>query len=246
MILVRQSNFSQKGVIQAAFTTREGGESAEPYQSLNLGLSTDDDPGRVRENRRRAAERIGFEAACMAFAGQVHGNRVQCVSKGRLFAGSDGLATDQENILLCITAADCAAVLLVDEQHGIIGACHVGWRGCVGGVLEKTVDQMCSLGAEPSQVQSSIGPCISVESFEVGEEVAAQFSDQHVVRRDSWPRPHVDLCGAIEDRLIVSGLTPTQIERSDRCTFLENEVFFSHRAEHGVTGRMLGMIGMRT
>jgi len=246
MISLRPLIFGQKGVIRSAFTTREGGVSAGPYESLNLGLSTEDNPGLVHENRRRAAEQLGFEAECMAFAGQVHGNSVKCVSKGGLFPGYDGLVTDQENILLCITAADCAAVLLVDEQHGIVGACHVGWRGCVGGILEKTVDQMCSLGAAPSQVQSSIGPCISVESFEVGEEVAVQFSDQHVVRRDNWPRPHVDLCGAIEDCLIVSGLTPTQIERSDRCTFLEKEVFFSHRAEHGVTGRMLGMIGMRT
>ena len=182
----------------------------------------------------------------MAFAGQVHGNRVKCVLGGGLFAGYDGLVSNQENILLCISSADCAAVLLVDEQERIVGACHVGWRGCVGGVLEETVGQMSSLGAKPSQIQSSIGPCISVESFEVGEEVAAQFSDKYVLRRSDWPRPHVDLSSAIVDRLILCGLAPTQIEKSDRCTFLEKEVFFSHRAGHGVTGRMMGMIGMRT
>ncbi len=209
-------------------------------------MSTEDEPGQIRENRRRAAERLGFEDTRMAFAGQVHGNKVKCVSEGGLFAGYDGLVSNQENILLCISAADCAAVLLVDEQQGIVGACHAGWRGCVGGLLEETVDQMFSLGAKPSQIQSSIGPCISVESFEVGEDVAAQFPDKHVRRRSDWPRPHVDLSGAIVDRLIVCGLAPTRIEKSDRCTVLEKEVFFSHRAEHGVTGRMMGMIGMRT
>ncbi len=246
MTLLRPSNFGQKGMILAAFTTREGGVSTGPYQSLNLGLSTEDEPGRVRENRERAAEYLGFEEARMAVAGQVHGNKVKRVSEGGLFAGYDGLVSDQENILLCISAADCAAVLLVDEQQRIVGACHAGWKGCVGGILEETVEQMSSLGANPSQIECSIGPCISVESFEVGEEVAAQFSDRHVLRRPDWPRPHVDLSGAIEDRLIVCGLVPTRIEKSDRCTFLEKEVFFSHRAERGVTGRMMGMIGMKT
>lgn len=180
----------------------------------------------------------------MAIPGQIHGSDVLHVTKPGLFPGFDGVVTDKPGILLCISAADCAAVLLTDADAGVIGACHAGWRGAVGGVIRRTVAAMNELGAGTDRMLAWISPCISAERFEVGEEVASEFSRERVVRRPDWPRPHVDLAGFIGDRLLAAGLAGERIEMSNRCTHAEPEAFFSYRATGGHTGRMMGLIGL--
>jgi len=233
---------------KAAFTKRTGGVSSSPYDALNLGLSTKDHPDNVLQNRRLVAERLGFDLSSLAIAGQVHGSEVLTVSAGGLFPGFDALVTDQAGVLLCISAADCAAVLFWDNETGVLGACHAGWRGCVGGVIQNTVSAMRALGAVEAGIRAYVSPCLSLESFEVGEEVAAQFESQsfeasRVVRKQEWQRPHVDLPGAIKDQLRTAGISGDRMEVSGRCTLIERDVFFSHRGHDGATGRMMGMIG---
>lgn len=247
--LISPPIFEHVDGVRAGFTTRAGGASTAAFASLNLGLSTGDDPDTVHENRRRAARTLGFSDGDMAIPGQIHGAEVLHVTDPGLFAGYDGLVTATTGILLAISAADCAAVLLADARARIVGACHAGWRGAVGGVVWSTVDAMAELGAEPDRMLAWISPCISAEHFEVGEEVADQFEAKgggraRVVRRREWPRPHVDLAGFIRDRLVEAGLTDERIGRSGRCTYAEPATFFSHRASGGQTGRMMGLIGM--
>ena len=229
------------GALVAGFTTRRGGTSKGPFDSMNLGLSTDDDPASVQANRARLAEWAGIEPGRMAIAGQIHSDHVKMVESPGLYPGFDALVTADRDIMLCITAADCAVVLLADVEAGVIAACHAGWRGTVAGIVPKSVRMMRDLGA--SSIQAYVSPCISAAEFEVGEDVAAKFEDRHVLRSEKWPRPHVDMKSALSDQLTEAGIT--QVEVSDRCTYDETADFFSHRAENGVTGRMMGFILLR-
>jgi len=228
--------------VKAGFSTRDGGVSLQPYSSLNLGLSTADTQENVTANRDIMAGRFGLTKDRLAIAGQVHGSDVETVYDPGLYRGCDGLVTNTPNLLLAISAADCACILLADPESLIIGACHAGWRGHVAGVAGQTISSMEALGATKSAIQAYISPCISMEHFEVGEEVVEQFPASFVVREPHWPKAHLDLSGSIRADLIQNGLLSAHIEQSVACTFAESTRFFSHRAQNGVTGRMMGMI----
>lgn len=232
------------GVV-AAFTPRTGGVSEAPFASLNLSVSTGDDEAHVEENRRRALAPLGFTPDAMAIAGQVHSTRVQTASAPGFFAATDGLVTDTPGVLLSFTAADCAIVLLADRAAGVVGGCHAGWRGAAAGIVAETVQALEALGAQPPRLRAYISPCISAKHFEVGEEVAAQFDVAHVHRPTDEPRPFVDLKSALQHQLTTAGVVADSIEVDPRCTAASTDTFFSHRAEHGQTGRMMAFIGMR-
>ena len=231
------------GVV-AGFSTRHGGVSAPPYDALNVGLHTDDDAEHVRENRRRLAAAFGMMPDQMVTAGQIHGTIVRAVSSPGHVPECDGLVTATPGLLLCISAADCAAVLLADPGARIVGACHAGWRGAAGGIVQQTVAAMANLGAEPERLHAYVSPCISAERFEVGPEVAVQFDDAVVLHPPEASKPHVDLKAAIVRQLRSTGVTEPQIAVSPHCTMMETDTFFSHRGENGTTGRMMGCIGL--
>lgn len=230
--------------IAAGFTTREGGVSVGANASLNLGLSTDDDPAAVSENRRRAARALGFEADDLAIAGQVHGSDAKVVGAPGLYRGFDALVTATPGVLLAMSAADCASVLLADPGARVVGAAHAGWRGTVGEVVRSAVETMQTLGAEPARLHAYVSPCISAENFEVGEEVAERFPEASVVRRADWPRAHADVKATLRAQLEALGVPTAQIEVDPACTFGDAR-FFSYRRDAGETGRMMGLIGLR-
>lgn len=243
--LLRPDRLNALSGIVAGFSTRRGGVSAPPYTSLNVGLHTDDDPAAVRTNRRRLAAALGFTPDHMATAGQVHGTTVRVVDAPGHVPNCDGLVTTASDVLLCITAADCAAVLLADAEAQIMAACHAGWRGTAGGIIPATMKQMTTLGAQPARMQAYVSPCISAARFEVGPEVAAQFDDAVVHHPPDQKKPHVDLKAAIARQLRAAGVPAPHIDVSPHCTMGESEIFFSHRGEDGITGRMMGCIGQR-
>lgn len=230
--------------IRAGFSFRHGGVSPQPYHTLNVGLSTGDEAANVAENRRRLFEKVGLSHQRLAIAGQVHGNEVRRVSEPDLYPGYDALVSNTKDLVLCITSADCAVVLLRDVDARVVGACHSGWRGTVEEVAVHTVNAMEQLGARADRMHAFISPCISTDHFEVGPEVAARFDARYVIERADWARPHVDLKGIIGEQLVHCGLFGASIEISPRCTFSETHDFFSYRAENGTTGRMMGYISI--
>ncbi len=243
LALLRPTVFEALPGLAAGFSTRTGGVSAAPYDGLNLGRSTDDAPEAVTENRRRFFGALGFAEADAAIAGQVHGTRVQPVTAGGLYRETDGLVTATPGVLLCISAADCAAVLLADPEARVVGACHAGWRGTVGRIVPATIAAMQALGADPARMRAFVAPCIGRGAFEVGPEVAAQF-DAAFVHPVAGANPHVDLKGAIAAQLAGAGVPEDQVEVSPWCTVEAADRFFSHRASGGRTGRMMGAIGL--
>jgi YfiH family protein len=244
-MILEPALFDHHPGIQSAFSTRIGGVSEGPYWSLNLGLSTGDEEANVQNNRQRFCERVGVSTDQLALAGQVHGSSVKQVSTPGLFPGVDGLVTTERDILLAITAADCAAVLMADDTTGVAGACHAGWRGVAGGVVVSTIRMMEHVGADITRIKAYISPCITVDHFEVGQEVAEKFDADVVVDWPNEQRPHVDLKAAIAKQLRLTGIVPENFAISPYCTYADNDRFFSYRAQEGICGRMLGIIGFR-
>lgn len=230
--------------IKAGFSLRHEGYSEAPFASLNIGLSTGDRQETVLKNRRLLLRAAGLPHDRLATGGQVHGTRIRHFVEPESCSGYDGLTTTTPGVVLGIIAADCAAVLLADVENGIIGACHSGWRGTLGQISALTVEEMVRLGARTTSIKAYVSPCISVENFEVGMEVAEQFDPRYVRTFPGKEKPHVDIKAVITDQLAAAGVPYASIEVSPHCTFAETDKFFSYRAENGRTGRMMGFIAL--
>jgi len=243
--VLRPRIFASVPSVTAGVSTRHGGVSSPPYDTLNLGRHVGDDPSCVEENRRRFCAALDTDPAWLATAGQVHGSTVRVIDAPRHEPFCDGLVTTTPGLLLAIATADCAAVLLADPVNGVAAACHAGWRGAAARITVDTVSIMENCGAELDELRAHVSPCISLEAFEVGPEVAARFDDAVVHRRDGWDRPHVDLKAVLRGQLEEAGVPVDAIGVSEHSTARETDDFFSHRASGGTTGRMFGAIVLR-
>ena len=164
---------------------------------------------------------------------------------------ADAVVTDAEGVACVVTAADCTAVLLADESAGVVGAVHAGWRGAVAGAPAATVAAMEELGARPERIRYFISPCISLQSFEVGEEVADAFEAQYVHRSPQWARPHVDLRGAVLGSLRSAGVAAAPCEATEDtaagwCTAADAPpgAWYSHRRQGAKAGRLAAAIAL--
>lgn len=231
------------------FTTRFGGVSQGIYAAPDNtgGFNMDDraiggvqdDPQSVTENRRRALAALGFAPPDLALLHQIHGVDAVQARPGTIQT-ADAQVSDCPGTLLGILTADCLPLLLEDPEAGVIGAAHAGWKGTLGRVAERTVAAMQRLGARPERIRVAVGPGISAACYQVGADVAGQFTAAglgvHVQERQ------LDLAGANRQILLEAGVLDPQIWRSERCTF--EPAFYSHRRDAGRTGRMLALIGL--
>jgi YfiH family protein len=244
--LIKPDLFKTFPELTIGCSTRHGGVSPAPYHSLNLGMNTGDKEGNILENRRLLLESVGFRADQMAVMHQIHGSEVKMVNHAGFYPDIDGMVTNTPDVMLCVGIADCAAILLADPIKRVIGACHSGWRGTAANIASETIEAMKILGAKPRQMMAFISPCIGMENFEVGHEVAAQFDPTFVHEIEGKAKPHIDLKGVIVQQLREAGIHLDGIEVSTQCTVADTETFFSFRAEAGRTGRMMGFIGMNS
>jgi YfiH family protein len=203
----------------ALFTTRRGGVSEGPYESLNVGLLTDDDPALVAANRERVRAQAG--AARLAQGRQVHGTRIAVDGEGG--AEADGQVTTQPGVAAIVLVADCLPVALAGPDAA--GVVHAGWRGLAGGVLEAGV---AAVGRGP--VTAAIGPGIGPCCYEVGDDVRAVFASTQRT---------LDLKAVARARLQAAGVQ--EVRDCGLCTACDARRFFSHRRDRGVTGRQAGL-----
>ena len=237
--------------VQAHVSTRHGGVSPAPWNTLNFSVLRGDTRERVEENRRRFAEAAGIDPRHVTHARQVHGTgvaKVDWADAGNTLDAVDALITDAVGLPLSTVFADCVPVLLYDPVQHALGVCHTGWRGTVNGAATATLWAMqAAYGSDPAQVRACIGPSIGPESYEVGEEVLtmAQAKLKDAERYFHFPdgkgggegaRPHFDLWRAKVGQLIEAGLLPEHIELSGINTAQHTEDFYSHRAEAGQCG----------
>jgi YfiH family protein len=240
--LVRSARFAPPH----GFTTRSGGVSTGPYASLNLGSHVGDEPAAVEENRARLLAATG--ATSLAMLDQVHGAQVLEVAPlapGLLPIGeADASWTQARGVALAIGIADCLPILLHSPDLGAVGAAHAGWRGAdlrIGAVL---VAALRARGAQPEAMQAVLGPCIRVCCYEVSADLADRFERQFgagVVNR-SRSKPHLDLAEASRLALREAGLAEEHLADVGLCTSCDAVRFFSHRRDHGKTGRMLAFV----
>jgi len=225
------------------FTTRHGGVSPAPYDSLNLGLSTADSPACVLENRRRVLAAFGNPT--LAELSQVHGSTVHLVEGPGEWEG-DGLVSATPGLLLRVSIADCFPILLHDPVKQVVGALHAGWRGVVSGILPKALDLMKShFGSPPEEIRIAVGPGISGPHFQVGPEVAQQFAQAGLpFYRPDPGQPDkflLDLEQAIRAQAQAGGVALENYWSLGRCSYAD-PVFFSHRRDKGQTGRMWALV----
>ncbi len=224
-------------VARVLFSTREGGVSEGPYESLNLGILTEDEPDRVRENRAILARGAGLDPGRVAMGWQVHGTELRewyappenggFAAPGAELPHVDGHVTSRPGLGLLVLVADCLPVALAGG--GRLAMVHCGWRGLASGILERALAEF----EEPpaAAVGPGIGPCC----YEVGEEVAAAFAGLGGVVHGRM----LDLRGVVRRKLEAGGVR--EIESVDLCTSCRGDLFFSHRRDDGVTGRQAGL-----
>jgi YfiH family protein len=240
--------------IVAAFTGRAGGTSGAPFATLNLGLRVTDDLRRVLANRRRVATVLGLAGHPWALARQVHGATVLRVEAGRLGQGppegkpvvgeADGLVTADPGVVLAVLTADCAPVLLADPVAGVVGAVHAGWRGLAAGVVEAGVAAMAELGADPGAMVGLVGPAVGGCCYEIGPEVREAVGGRYpaALATTRQGRPTVDPAAGAAQALERAGVGAVRV--AGECTIDLEERYFSHRRDHGRTGRQAGLIAL--
>jgi polyphenol oxidase len=214
---------------EVAFTTRVGGVSEGPYESLNLGRKSGDEVDRVDENRRRACAAIGADLEKLALNYQVHSDRVLRAAAGQRGEHADGLWTDEPGLPVLAMSADCLPVALVrTDGTRAVAVLHAGWKGLLAGIVAAGAR---ALGGDT--LAAAIGPGIGPCCYEVGEEVAAPFRERF--GDDVLHGRNLDLWTSAERALRRAGVE--SVHRFDRCTACEPETFFSHRRDRGNTGR---------
>ena len=225
--------------VRAICTTRQGGFSKSPFDSLNLAAHVGDAPADLIRNRRHLGEALNLPAE-PDWLQQTHSTSVVTLEQDSL-RQADAAITRRPDTVAVVMTADCLPILLCNREGSEVAAIHAGWRGLVNGVVQATLTQMNS---PPEQLLAWIGPAISQSHFEVGPEVHAAFVTQHDSAKDRFVsnRPGhwiCDLAGLAADSLNRLGLI--DVHRSEYCSYADADLFFSYR-RNPETGRMASLI----
>ena len=235
-MLIEAPELSSFPNVRHAFFTRQGGVSQGIYASLNGGFGSKDDPVHVAQNRALMAEQIGIEPANLVSVHQIHSATVVTATAPwprEERPRADGMVTNVPHLALGILTADCGPVLFADHAAGVIGACHAGWGGAIGGVLEATVDAMVAIGAEREAIVAVLGPTIGPTAYEVGPEFEARFlaadaqNARHFAPSEREGHSMFDLPAYIVARLEATGIG--EVANVGQCTYSDEGSFFSYR-----------------
>lgn len=242
LVVYHFESLSTEGLVHAVFT-RLGGVSRGPFATLNTGHTVGDDEAAVAENHARVYRYLGLSADQVTTAHLVHSNRVTVISEaqaGQVVPATDGLATTTPGLALMLRFADCQPIILYDPTHHALALIHAGWRGVAQGIAARAVEAMgAAFGSEPPDLFVGLGPAIGPCCYTVGDDVAAAMGyalpDWRQAMQATAQGWRLDLSTANAQQLAAVGVQ--HIEQSDLCTSCHNDLFFSHRADKGRTGR---------
>lgn len=253
--MVESPLFQRETGLQHGFSTRKGGVSKEHLASLNLSFSVEDAKENVLENFRRIGERFGKTPEDFVLSKQSHETKVlkvgtkdrgKGITKDRDYEGIDALITDEEGIILSCFSADCVPILFFDPIHKAIGACHSGWRGTKGKILQNVVEEMRQhFSSNPAEILVAIGPSICKEQYVVSEDLALSFLEDYPdlgedtaspIQRISKDKFQLDLWDLNRRIALDCGIKEEHISISGYCTMENPELFFSHRYSQGKRG----------
>ena len=242
--------FPHLGSVPHATSTRTGGLSSGPYQSLNLGRMSGDDLERVAGNRQLFSRWLGIPIVQnLQMSHGIEVAHLQGPSDMQTSFSADACITNHPEVSLSLTTADCVPLFFHDPQARAVGLAHAGWRGTVGGIARAVIEEMVSkLQARPERILVGIGPAIGPCCFEVGVEVAEAFQQEFgpqpwiEARGSKW---HIDLHKANRIWLDRAGVESGHVRSCDLCSCCRPDLFFSWRRDRAVTGRMLSAIGLQ-
>lgn len=253
--MVESPLFQREIGLQHGFSTRKGGVSKEHLASLNLSFSVEDAKENVLENFRRIGERFGKTPEDFVLSKQSHETKVlkvgtkdrgKGITKDRDYEGIDALITDEEGLILSCFSADCVPILFYDPIHKAVGACHSGWRGTKGKILQNVVEEMRKhFSSNPAEILIAIGPSICKEQYVVSEDLALSFLEDYPdlgedtaspIQRISKDKFQLDLWDLNRRIALNCGIKEEHISISGYCTMENPELFFSHRYSQGKRG----------
>ncbi len=228
------------------FSTRWGGSSPKEYRQLNMA-GREDNPSNIRKNRALFLREIGLINPRIFMGEQVHGTEIKLVSKGSspIKKDTDGLLTRESKNVLMAFFADCVPLFLVVPELKTVGIIHAGWKGTAKKIAFSAVEILCrNFEIEPDKIQVGLGPSIGSCCYEVGDEVAGEFSEKEIISRPGNKKYFLDLTLANIIQLEDAGVPSANIGRSGFCTSCNPHLFYSHRRDRGKTGRMAGLIAI--
>lgn len=244
--------------VEHGFSTRVGGVSLAPYDTLNLCWTRDYCDDNIYSNYEILCRACGLDFSRMIIVNHQHGSRVVRVDGSSAHYGfpgepqipCDGLVTNDPSVILVTSHADCGAVFLFDPATRSVGLCHAGWRGTMARIGAEAVRKMTEeFGAEPGGIIAGIGPCICGACFEVDEALGVAFRKEFaytpVATDFAGGKARVDLQTAMAVQLLDAGVRPENMYLSDVCTFEDREHLFSYRRDKGKTGSMIAYLRLK-
>ncbi|MEH7222480.1 peptidoglycan editing factor PgeF [Bacillus sp. JJ1566] len=252
------SKFSEKLVV--GFTTKNGGDSKTEYESLNLGLHVNDEKTLVISNRKKLADNLHFPLETWVCSQQTHKNKIAKVTTKDLDTGvftyedgikdTDGLYTDEKNILLTLCFADCVPLYFFTPSKQFVGIAHAGWKGTVQDIAGEMVRAWETEGIKPDEIQAIVGPsigkcCYIVDDYVMNFVKNLDDIDSKPYEKIGDNQYRLELKELNYQLMVRAGIPPENIQVSSYCTSCENQLFFSHRRDAGKTGRMMSFIGFK-
>ena len=244
------STFEKTGLVKAVTSIRHGGVSQPPYHWLNLADSVEDHPAAVTANRRIFFNQIGLDVQDFVFCRQIHSDCVRLVDRIITpsvlpLAEADAMITTQPSLALGVFTADCVPIFILDIVTPAIGIGHAGWRGTLAGIAAKVIEAMQRhFGTHPSDCLAYLGPSIQKCCYTVSPALADRFEDAFGSEvRYSKRALSLQMANVLQLRQM--GLLPGAISVTQFCTACRTDLFYSHRAEGGKTGRALSLISLK-
>ena len=220
--------------ISHGFFGRAGGVSKNHYESLNTGLGSNDKNSNVIKNRQIVSSSLSKKAINIVSLNQIHSAKVVTASKEKTYQNfsADGIVTKTPNLAISVMSADCGPILFSDRDANIIGSCHAGWRGAFSGVITNTIKAMEKIGANKRNINAVLGPCISLNNYEVGIEFYDKFikkskSNLIFFKEQKNGKIYFDLKKYILVNLQLNNLN--QIDLIPDCTYELSDKYFSYR-----------------
>lgn len=233
-IVCKTSPLLAQDALSHGFFGRKGGYSDAPYDTLNCGPGSNDDPQAVQKNRQKCADHLNAPKGLIT-PYQTHSNIAAYVDSESDQPKADALVTKEADLAIGILTADCMPVLFADMKARIIGAAHAGWRGALDDVLENCIDLMQATGSAPTNIRAVIGPCLFPPHFQVSADLFNLFTDKYEEAEQFFNlestagKYQLDLRAFAKWRLTQKGLFADNIATIEHCTLAEPQTFFSYR-----------------
>ncbi len=238
----------------AGFSTRNGGVSRPPYNSLNLGLNTADNVANIEGNRASFARTFDLVPNQLLTVKQTHGDSILLIDEENpdlshfLSVEADAIITNQPEIMVGILTADCFPIIIWHQKNKIAAVIHAGWRGAANGLIGKVINAITThFNCNAADLSAAVGPGIGAHNYEVDRPVRAEFKQgsgfwSEISKETSLGHWQLDLPLSCQLQLEQAGIKPQNIEIAEQCTCCTPELFFSHRRDDGLTGRQIGFI----